>query len=362
MKLLIATGGTGGHIYPALDLATIIKEKDNSADIIFFGSNLRMESKVIPERGFKFYGCDVKSTSGNILNKFASLISIVKGRSYCLKLLKKEKADIVVAFGNYISIPMVLAAKKLNIPVILHEQNSFVGKANIMLSKYADTIIGCYENNKNQVGEDKFLLLGNPSATIAANTKIDNEYINSLNIDLNKPLVSIMLGSLGSESVSEIIDKAILDIDEDIQVLIAHGKSNEYVYKNIDRDNIKIVDYLEGKQALLASDVVVSRAGATSIAEICAIGTAAIIIPSPFVANNHQFYNANELAKKDACILIEEKNLNPKLLADNINTLIKNEKKRVELHNNVLKLGYPNAGYDIYDCIKKVLNKYGRVV
>ena len=357
MKLLFVTGGTGGHIYPALDLATIIKEKDNNAEIIFFGSNLRMESKLIPEKGYKFYGYDVKTTRGGIGKKLASLLSIYKAKKYCETLLKKEKPQVVVAFGNYISMPMVLAARSSKIPVILHEQNSFVGKANIFLSKYAEKIIGCYENNINQVSKDKFLLLGNPSATIASKAKKNEDYIKSLNIDINKPLVSVMLGSLGSSSVSEAVDNALNYIDDNIQVLIALGKDNEYVYKN-KKDNTIFVDYLDGKQALLISDLVVIRAGATSIAEVSAIGTPSIIIPSPYVANNHQFYNANELSKNDACVLIEEKDLTPSLLAEKINSLIKDDEYRSNLSENVLKLGYPNAGYDIYNCIKDVISNY----
>ena len=355
MKILIATGGTGGHIYPALDLASIIKEKDKEAEIIFFGSNLRMESTVIPEKGYKFYGYDVKTTRGGIASKVSSLLSIFKARNYCVSFLKKEKPDCVIGFGNYISIPVILAAHKLHIPILLHEQNSFVGKANVLLSRYAKKVIGCYENNKNQVNEDKFLLLGNPSATIASNTKLNEAYIKSLNIDRNKPLVSIMLGSLGSASVSSVIDEALSKIDDDIQVLIAIGKDNDYTYKNTNKDNIKVVDFLDGKQALLISDLAITRAGATTIAEICALGTPSIIIPSSYVANNHQFYNANELAKKDACILIEEKDLNSDVLAKKVNELIKDKEKLTEIHDNVLKLGYPNAGYDIYKCIKDVI-------
>ena len=355
MKILIATGGTGGHIYPALDLASIIKEKDNEAEIIFFGSNLRMESTVIPEKGYKFYGYDVKTTSGGIASKLSSLVSILKARSYCISLLKNEKPDCVIGFGNYISIPVVLAAHKLHIPILLHEQNSFVGKANILLSRYAKKIIGCYENNKNQVSEDKFLLLGNPSATIASNTKINDDYIKSLDIDRNKPLVSIMLGSLGSASVSYKIDEALAKIDKDVQILIAIGKGNDYTYHNTDLENVKVVDFLDGKQALLISDLAITRAGATTIAEICALGTPSIIIPSPYVANNHQFYNANELAQKGACVLLEEKDLYSDTLAEKVNKLIKDKERLTEIHNNVLKLGYPNAGYDIYECIKDVI-------
>ena len=354
MKVLIATGGTGGHINPAIDLANALKKDDPNNEIVFFGSNDRLESKEIPEAGYPFYGYAFVVPEGSFFQKVRSYFSILKAREYCRDILDKEKVDVVVGFGNYITLPMVNAAKKRHIPIVLHEANSYAGKANLKLAKDADVVIGCYPSNQEQF-PNNFQLLGNPSATAANQTTFNPKDLTDMGLDPNQPFILIMMGSLGSKSVSTIVDEACALFDDTYQVIIVTGRFNDYQYNYPGNDRIKIVDYVNGKSLLNDCALAVVRAGATTMAEITAIGVPCVVIPSPYVANNHQYYNAKELSDNDACVLIEEKDLTPELLSTTINDLMKNEHRRNELKENAKALGKPNAAYDIVACLKGIL-------
>ena len=204
MKIVIATGGTGGHIYPALSLAdALLENKDN--DVLFIGSSTRMESKEIPEKGYNFKGLNVIGTNGGLTNKIKSVLLLVKARSECIKILKDYKPDVVIGFGNYISVPVILAAKKLGIKTMIHEQNSVAGKANVFLSRFVDGIIGSYNENLNQFDNSKTRILGNPRASESSKIDKDVNMYNELGLDENKSLVLIVMGSLGSESVNKVL-------------------------------------------------------------------------------------------------------------------------------------------------------------
>ena len=159
MKVMIAAGGTGGHIYPATALAEVLKQKQPESEILFFGSNDRMESTVIPQLGYRFYGLDMKSGNGGFLNKAKSMISLLSAYKQAREILKQERPDICIGFGNYISVPLIMAAHKMGIKTMIHEQNSYAGKANKFLSKYVDAIVSCYEANLSQMPKEKQSLL-----------------------------------------------------------------------------------------------------------------------------------------------------------------------------------------------------------
>ena len=355
MKVLIATGGTGGHINPAIDLAEAIYADDNKNEVIFFGSNDRLESQMIPEKGYRFFGYDFVVPEGSFLEKIKAVISILKAKKYCRALLNQEKVDVVIGFGNYITIPMIMEAKRKGIPTVIHEQNSFAGKANLYLKKYADLIVGSYPSNKEQFNSNNFQLLGNPSSTKAKDVTWDKNELTKFGLSPDKPFVLVMMGSLGSKSVSKIMDEACSLLDDTFQVIIVNGSLNDYAYEFKENENIKIVQYVDGKKLLKGCDIAVLRAGATTIAEITAIGVASVIIPSPYVVNNHQYYNAKELEDNHACILLNEKELNAQILADTINSLMKDVNKKEELKKNILALGYPNAAQDMIKYVKGLL-------
>ncbi len=356
MKVMIAAGGTGGHIYPATALADILKKEKPESEIIFFGSNDRMEASVIPSLGYRFYGLDMKSGNGGVWNKVRSLTSLMSAYNQSKKILKKEKPDICVGFGNYISVPLIMAAHNLGIKTMIHEQNSYAGKANKLLSKYVDAIVSCYEANLEQMPKEKQRILGNPQATLAADTTFDDSCLKEIGLDPTIPFVLCMMGSLGSSSVSKVIDEACPLFDTDFQVVIATGKSNDYSFQFSSNDKIKIVEYVDGKKMLKGCDLAVLRAGATTMCEIGAIGCASILIPSPYVPNNHQFYNANELVIKDGALMIEEKDLTASKLADTVNFLMHNEQKRNSLKENAYKLGKRNAAYEMISWMEELIN------
>ncbi len=354
-KVMIAAGGTGGHIYPALALAEILKKEDPECEVVFFGSDNRMEADLIPQKGYRFYGLTMSGMNGGVSAKLKSLVSLLKAQKECKTIIKKENPDICIGFGNYISVPFIMSAHKLHIPTMISEQNSYLGKANLMLTRYVDAIELAYSCENNKFPREKARRLGNPQATIAAEILKENDVFEQYHLDRSKPLVVFMMGSLGSTSVSKVIDEACASF-KDINVVISKGKVNDHVWIS-NGENIRIVDYVDGKQMLRQCDLAVCRAGATTLCEISAIGSASILIPSPYVPNNHQYYNAMELVEQNAACMIEEKDLTKESLGDMVNELIKDKDKLRSLRENAKRLGNPRCAYDMVDWIKEITNE-----
>lgn len=350
---MIATGGTGGHIYPAAALAEILKKQQPDVQIGFFGSSNRMEADLIPELGYEFHGLPMTGMNGGARAKMKSALSMVKGERYCRKLLADEKPDICVGFGNYISVPLILAARRMHIPTMIHEQNSYAGKANALLGRYADAVVGCYETSLKQFPAKKTRLYGNPEATLAAEKETDPSLIRAYGLDPDRPFAVFMMGSLGSSSVSKIIDEACALFD-DYQVLIAAGKSNDYQFVNAGRKNVHLVPYVDGVQMLKQADAAVVRAGATTMCEISAVGVPCILIPSPYVPNNHQVMNALELVNRNAALMIEEKDLSARSLADTLNDLMADRQKRENLGKQAKMLGKTDAAYRMIEWMEEL--------
>ena len=352
-RVLIATGGTGGHIYPATALAEILKKQQPDCDIRFFGSSNRMEADFIPSLGYRFYGCEMTGMNGGLKEKLASAGSLVRAAGLCRKILKEFQPEICVGFGNYISVPLILTAKQMGIPAMIHEQNSWAGKANVLLGKFCDAAAICYESSAKQFPKRVTRVIGNPEATKASAEEKDPSLIQEYGLDPDIPFVLMMMGSLGSYSVSRIIDEACALFDDSFQVLIAAGKANDYIFENTDRKNVIVRDYVNGVQMLIQCDAAVLRAGATTMCEIAAIGTPSVLVPSPYVPNNHQYHNAMELVSRNAALMIEEKDLSPQKLADEVNRLMKDQKKRQELKKNAVLLGRTDAAYRMIDWMEE---------
>ena len=185
MKIIIAAGGTGGHIYPALTLGEALKKRGHQ--ILFVGSINRMEKDLIPSKGFEFVGLDVEIFNGNILKRIKSLISIFNATKKCEELVKDY--DVAIGFGNYISLPVILAAKKMGLKTIIHEQNSYAGKANLFLDKKVDVVIGSYEENKKQFKNKNTLIIGNPQSSKAINIIKDNKILKKIIRKISSPML-----------------------------------------------------------------------------------------------------------------------------------------------------------------------------
>ena len=344
MKIAIVAGGTGGHIYPAITLAERLKKDGN--EIVFFGSNDRMEKNVIPETGFKFIGMDIKSTAGGLVGKAKSLVSLVDGYFKSRKLLKGF--DMAIGFGNYISYPVILAASHMGLKTVIHEQNSFAGKANRALDKVVDLVIGSYDENLKQFKNPKTLILGNPQSGKALNVEKNPEVIREFGLDPDKKTIIIFMGSLGSKSVNEKLIEFFDKCDGSYQIIYAAGKLHyENALSRVNKDYIKVVERVDGVKLMKNCDLLVCRAGATTLCEISAIGTPSIIIPSPYVPNNHQFFNGKALTDKNAAVMIEEKDLSGDSLKNEVDKLINDDVRLKELADNARKLGNPNVLDDI---------------
>lgn len=357
MKVMIAAGGTGGHIYPAMALAEVLKEKSADSEIVFFGSDNHMEATVIPQAGYRFYGIKMSGMTSGIRAKIRSALSLIRGEVFCRRMLKKEKPDICVGFGNYISVPFIRAAHRLHIPTMIHEQNSFAGKANRFVSGIADAVVTCYESNAKQMPKANIRLLGNPEASLADRTVWDPSVLQKMGLDPEIPFVVFMMGSLGSSSVSRVIDEACALFDPSFQVVIAAGRSNEYTFTTGSQGRIRIVPYVDGKAMLKGCALAVTRAGATTMAEIGAIGCASVLIPSPYVQNNHQVYNAMELVRQDAAVMIEEKDLTAEHLAETVNGLMKDDERRSKIRENAYRAGRREAAEDMISWMEELINE-----
>ena len=352
VKIIMVAGGTGGHIYPALTLAEALQKKGH--EVAFIGSNDRMEKDLVPSFGFVYTGLDVYTTRGGIIQKIRSLLSIIKAYFTCQDLLKGY--DMAIGFGNYISIPVMKAARKLGLKTVIHEQNSFVGRANRLLDKDVDLIIGSYEENLKQFRNENIKILGNPQSSKAFLVKKNRNVLKELGLDPDKKTVVIFMGSLGSSSVNDKLIDYFRLLDGSYQVVFATGRSHyEDVLSKVESNEyLKIFERIDGVNVMKNSSLLVCRAGATTICEICAIGMPAILIPSPYVPNNHQYYNGKALVDKDAAIMIEEKDLNGDLLNQTINKIINDDERLKTLSDNARKLSNPDVLDDIIEAIENL--------
>lgn len=348
MRMLIATGGTGGHIYPALALADAAKKRYGDIEILFVGNDDRMESDVVPAHGYAFAALHASGLTGSVFNKAKAIALMMKAYRKALRIMDEFQPDIAIGFGGYVSAPVMLAAHKRKVKTMIHEQNSIVGASNKLVAKKMDGIVICYEKCFEEFGKERTKLLGNPRASSAMQVSFDDAYYQSLGLDKNKPLILVVMGSLGSSSVNDIMIDALPHVDKKYQILFVTGKNNDAeIKKKIHQDNIKVVDYVKQLEIMEHVDLIICRAGATTAAEITALGTPSILIPSPYVAHNHQFYNASVLVDKKAAFMIEEKALNAATLTEKINRIMENEELRKEMKRNALAQGKPHASEDI---------------
>ena len=353
MRVIISAGGTGGHIYPALSILSKIKEKEPNSEILYIGTTNRMEAKIVPEMGINYVGVNVIGLKKD-LSIFKAGFLFLKAISKCKKIIKEFKPDIVIGVGGYITAPVIYSAKKLGIKTIIHEQNSIPGKSNTFLEKYTDKVLLSLPGSKDYF-KGNTVLTGNPRSQEAYYAKkMDKKEIG---LSKEKKLVLIVMGSLGSTTISNSLFEIIPKFkNKDYEVLIITGKDYYDKYPKDLPENVKLLPFLNDLVRLLKNvDVMVTRAGASTIAEILAIGLPSILVPSPYVANNHQLYNAKELVKNNCALLLEEKDFNSENLMKKIDLLLNNSVLYKEMAENAKKLGVISSCDKIYDEIKKTL-------
>jgi len=359
MRVLISAGGTGGHIYPALTLAKYLKMGDDHCEILFIGSKNHMESNIIPDAGYAFKGIEAAGLRGNYFTKAMALFTAFRSMFDCRKIISQFSPDVVVTFGGYVTVPVGMAAHFEKVPLIVHEQNSFLGKANKLLSKYAKEVVVCYEDVLSQLKENQGMLLGNPRATEMADFPLVSGLLTKIGLREDKKTIMIVMGSQGSESMNKIIVNTLVKlVKKPYQVIFVTGKKHYESISSqaIQSDNICVIDYIDQMQYLKVIDLMIARGGATTAAEIMVAGVPSIIIPSPYVPNNHQYLNAVEMEKVGAIRIIEEVNMNESVLMSIIDAILISEEKCQEMKKATLSLARPNAVHDLICVIDEVVH------
>lgn len=353
MRIIISAGGTGGHIYPALSILNKIKEKNPDCEILYIGTTNRMEAKIVPEMGIPYKGVNVIGLKKD-LTIFKASYLFVSAIIKCKKIIKEFKPDLVIGVGGYITAPVIYAAKKLGIKTVIHEQNSIPGKSNTFLQKYVDRVFISLPGSKEYFKGD-VILTGNPRSQEAYYAKAMDK--KELGFHDNKKLVLIVMGSLGSTTVTNSLLEIIPKFKgKEYEVLVITGKDYYDKYPKDLPENVKVIPFLNNMVNLLKNvDVMVTRAGASTIAEILAVGLPSILVPSPYVANNHQLFNAQELVKNNSALLLEEKDFNSDNLLKKIDLLLTNDVLYKEISENAKKLSVISSCDKIYEEIKKVL-------
>ena len=361
MKVLLAGGGTGGHINPAIAIANTIKARDKSAEIAFIGTKKGMENNLVAKAGYPLYHIEMRGlrrslSLSNIKTAYYYFTAPMKAK----KLLLDYQPDVVIGTGGYLSWPLLHAAAKLGIPTAVHESNAIPGKAVKMLEQDVDRIYINFPTTEQYFTEtDKILCVGNPLITIP-DTKTEEDLFKKLDIPANTKKVLLSFGgSLGAQRVNEEVLALMRDYTAhhpEIFHIHATGKI-EYEdamamakeYGIDDKPNIRLVEYIYDMPLWeKAADAVICRAGAMTIAEMALLGKACILIPSPNVANNHQYENAKRLADAGAAIMHEEKNLTPEALIASVQSILENEETAASLRESVKAFAKPNAAEDIY--------------
>lgn len=354
MRIIISAGGTGGHIYPALSILKKIKEKDKDSEFLYIGTTNRMESKIVPEMGINYVGINVIGLKKDF-SIFKAMPLFMSAIKKCKKIIKDFNPDLVIGVGGYITAPVIYSAKKLGIKTIIHEQNSIPGKTNLFLAKYVDKILVSLPGSMNAFKNKNVILTGNPRSEEAYYAKALHK--EELGLSKNKKFVLIVMGSLGSTTITNVLLEIIPKFkDKDYEVMIVTGKDYYEQYPKDLPKNVFVVPFLDNMLNLLKNvDIMVTRAGASTIAEILAVGIPSIFVPSPYVANNHQYYNAMELVNKSAGMLLEEKDFNSDNLLKKIDLLLENKVLYEEMAMNARKLGVTASCDKIYEEIKKTV-------
>lgn len=371
-KILIATGGTGGHINPALAVAGYIRENYPSAKILFVGTAVKMEAQLVPAAGYDFKTIDIQGFSrelnlSGIKQNVGTVIKLLKSSSQAKKIIKEFSPDVVLGFGGYVGGPVLRTACKLGIPTAIHEQNAFPGVTNKALAKIVDRVmLTAPEAEKYMTPKNPCVVTGLPvrGELISA----DREFSRAeLGVD-DRPVILSMGGSLGARVINEAVTKLIEERygRKDCYFLHATGKAGVGMFdvirneKNIsleENKHIMLREYIDDMhRCMAAADLVICRAGASSLSEIQAMGKPSILVPYPYAAENHQYYNAMELVKNDAAILIEEKDFTGERLISEVDKLLSDRARLTAIGENAKKMAIYDATERIVNCICEIVN------
>lgn len=358
MNIIISAGGSGGHIYPALAILEEFQRREKHLNILYIGTHNRMEKDIVPKRNIPYESLEVYGFNKNIKRDIKNIFLLKKAYKKCLRIMRNFKPDVVIGVGGYVTYPVIKAAKKLKIKTFIHEQNSRPGKVNYLVSRFADIVGVSFKSSISILKRaKKIVYTGHPSLDGARKTKIVDK--TSLGFIKEKKLVIYVAGSLGSASLNEkMMDFLNSDLHDGYEILYIVGSNvnlEEFEAKITNKKGLKIVSYFDNLPGIMASsDLVISRAGAGTLFEIIGLEKPSIIIPSPNVANNHQYYNALELKNDNVIEVIEEKEITKEVLSNKINELLNDQEKIKALKKNMSNYKKIEPLKTIYNIIKEI--------
>ena len=375
-KIIISGGGTGGHIFPALSIAGAIKKIDPSAEILFVGAEGKMEMEKVPAAGYKIIGLPVAGLKRSFsFSNFAVPFKVMKSLSIAGKILKDFQPDVVVVVGGYASAPTLWKAESKKIPCLIQEQNSYAGLTNKIVGKKALKICVAYDGMERFFPEDKIIFTGNPirSNIHPADEETRKKALEYFKLDPSKQTVFIVGGSLGCGTLNSVMKQWCTErgIDADYQIIWQSGKgyhdSTEALFSGFEETvregdsriwrNVRNSDFISRMDyAFAAADIIVSRAGAGTISELCAAGKASIFVPSPVVAEDHQTHNAMSLTSKDAALMVRDDDAS-EMLIPAVEKLLADKEKIKTLEENILKMAKPDAAEDIAKEVLSLIKK-----
>lgn len=368
-RILLAAGGTGGHINPALAVGGYIREHYPDAKILFVGTPDKMEARLVPQAGFDFKSIEMSGFQRDmslqgIKDNLSTLSKLAKSLPKAKAVIKEFNPDVAVGFGGYASGPIIRAAVKCGVPAAVHEQNAFPGVTNKLLSKKVNTVMLTTQAAKEYFPEKAHCVVtGLPVR--GEMLKADRDFSRAqLGVD-SRPLILSMGGSLGARSINEAVKELILKRYKDKKCFFLHATGSngtamiDELNGEIDLSQNKHVmlrEYIDDMDVCMsAADIVICRAGASTISELQVMGKASVLIPYPYAAENHQYFNAKDLADNNAAILIEEKDLSGEKLVSLIDLLISNMDKVREYGENAKKMAVTDASKRITDCLCEIV-------
>ena len=370
MRVIIAAAGTGGHINPGIAIANKIKQEEKDSKIIFIGTTRGLENDLVPRAGYELKTIDAYGLSKKIsIDNIKKMYKTFRGIGEANKIIKEFKPDIVIGTGGYICGAVCMAAKKNNVPIILHESNAFPGKAIKMLAKKANTILVSFKDAEKRITNCKNVVYtGTPVKVKKQNYSINEkaEIIKKMGLTETKPIVLIFGGSQGAQKINEAILQIIEEkSNKDYQIIWATGPKQYDIIKgelenkniSISRiENIKIIPYIYNMEEVEnIADVIVARSGAMTITEISNLGKPSILIPLPNVSNDHQMYNAKVLENIGAAKILINNELNGKLLNNTIEDIVLNKENMEKMGKSALKIATKDVEDKIYKEIKKLI-------
>ncbi len=347
-RIIIAGGGTGGHVFPAIAIANAIKELHPGIDILFVGARGKMEMEKVPQAGYRIEGLDIAGFNRSSLIRNIGLpYKLIRSFLQVRRIISRFKPDAVIGVGGYSSFPVLRVAQARGIPTFIHESNSFAGKSNMMLGRKATKVFVVGDGMERFFPAEKLVVTGNPvRKSIAAANILKSDAIRFFGLDENRKTILAVGGSLGARSINEAIATHIEEFERNnLQLIWQTGKTTaaEYIAKGKGRPNIWVSDFISDmEKAYAAADIVISRAGAMAVAELCVAKKPVVFVPYPHAAEDHQTVNAEHLVSKQAALLVKDNEATDKLIAT-VMALAINDQLQTELKINISSLAVTNA-------------------